>query len=160
MILDETLEFADAVSVTTPVAVGTANIGDVIDMTVARDLGNGEPMYLVISVDTEIITGGSAGTIAFQLVSDSTSTIATNGTQTVHFTSRAFVTDDAAANDAALSAGEFPVVVALPMEGQVYERFLGVQAVTATTLVTAGKINAFLTHDVARWKAYDAPFQL
>jgi hypothetical protein len=157
MILDNTLEFADAVSVAA--SAGTANIGDVIDLSVARDVGNGEPMYLVISVDTEIITGGSAGTIAFQLVSDSTDTIATNGTQTVHFKSRDFVTDDAAANDAALSAGAFPVIVALPMEGQAYERYLAVQAVIATTTVTAGKINAFLTHDVSKWKSYDAPFQ-
>jgi hypothetical protein len=157
MILDNTLEFADAVSVAA--SAGTANIGDVIDLSVARDVGNGEPMYLVISVDTEIITGGSAGTIAFQLVSDSTDTIATNGTQTVHFKSRDFVTDDAAANDAALSAGAFPVIVALPMEGQAYERYLAVQAVIATTTVTAGKINAFLTHDVSKWKSYDAPYQ-
>jgi hypothetical protein len=77
----------------------------------------------------------------------------------VHFKSRDFVTDDAAANDAALSAGAFPVIVALPMEGQAYERYLAVQAVIATTTVTAGKINAFLTHDVSKWKSYDAPFQ-
>ena len=157
MILDNTLEFADAVSVAA--SAGTANIGDVIDLSVARDVGNGEPMYLVISVDTEIITGGSAGTIQFLLVSDGTDTIATNGTATTHYASRLFVTDDAAANDAALSAGAVPVVVALPMEGQAYERYLAVQAVVGTTTVTAGKINAFLTHDVARWKAYDAPWQ-
>lgn len=157
MILDNTLEFADAVSVAA--SAGTANIGDIIDLTTARDMGNGEPMYLVISVDTEIITGGSAGTIKFQLVSDSTTTIAVDGSQTIHYASREFVTDDAAANDAALSAGAFPVIVALPMEGQAYERYLAVQAVVGTTTVTAGKINAFLTHDVAKWKAYDAPFQ-
>lgn len=157
MILDNTLEFADAVSVAA--GAGTANIGDVIDLTKARDVGNGEPLYLVISVDTEIITGGSAGTIKFQLVSDGTDTIATDGSQTIHYASRLFVTDDAAANDAALSAGATPVVVALPQEGQVYERYLAVQAVIATTTVTAGKINAFLTHDVSNWKAYDAPFQ-
>lgn len=157
MILDERLEFADAVSVAA--AAGTHNIGDVIDLSVARDVGNGEPVYLVITVDTEIITGGSAGTIKFQLVSDGTDTIATDGSATIHYASRLFVTDDAGANDAALSAGAVPVVVALPQEGQVYERYLAVQAVIATTTTTAGKINAFLTHDVANWKAYDAPFQ-
>jgi hypothetical protein len=31
---------------------------------------------------------------------------------------------------------------------------LGILAVTATTTTTAGKINAFLTHDVAKYKAY------
>ena len=28
-----------------------------------------------------------------------------------------------------------------------------------TQAFTGGKINAFLTHDVAKWKSYDAPFQ-
>ncbi len=159
MILDELTEFADAVSVAA--AASTINVGDVIDLgATARDVGNGEPLYLVITVDTEIITGGTAGTINFKLVSDSTATPAVDGSATVHFQSRDFVTDDAAANDAALNAGSTVVAVALPMEGQVYERYLGVQATIGTTTVTAGAINAFLTPDVARWKSYDAPFQL
>ena len=69
MILDERSEFADAVSVAA--AAGTALIGDVIDLgTGSRDIGNGQQLYLVIQTDTEIITGGSAGTIKFQLASD------------------------------------------------------------------------------------------
>ena len=80
MIIDERLEFADAVSVAA--AAGTANIGDIIDMSVARDIGMGQPVYLVIGVDTEIITGGAAGTLKFLLVSDATSTIATDGSAT------------------------------------------------------------------------------
>ena len=35
-----------------------------------------------------------------------------------------------------------------------------IQQVTGTTALNAGKINAFLTTDVSRFKAYDAPFQL
>jgi hypothetical protein len=151
MIMDKRTEFADAVSV-----VGTAgttiNVGSQIDLSVARDIGAGQPLYLVINVDTDIITGGAAGTIAFQLVSDSTDSIATNGTQSIHFVTKAFVTDDAALNE--LDSGEVAAVIALPMEGVAYERYLGVQAVIGTTDTTAGKINAFLTHDVAKWKAY------
>lgn len=145
MILDERLEFADATSVAA--AAGTALIGDVIDLTVARDIGSGKPMWLVITVDTEIITGGSAGTIQFVLASDAQAAIATDGSATAHFTSRAFVTDDSAANDTAMNAGQMPVCVALPLEGPVYERYLGILAIIATTTVTAGKINAFLTFD-------------
>lgn len=149
MIMDERLEFADAASVAA--AAGTALIGDVIDTSsIARDLGSGEPIYLVISVDTEIITGGSAGTIQFILASDAQAAIATDGSATVHYASRAFVTDDAAANDAQMNAGQFPVVVQLPPEGPVYEEFLGILCVIATTTVTAGKINAFLTLDPPR----------
>ena len=149
MIMDDRLEFADAVSVAA--AAGTALIGDVIPLgSVPRDIGAGQPLYLVISVDTEIITGGAAGTIKFQLVSDAQAAIATDGSATVHFDSGTFVTDDSAANSNSLNAGSFPVVTAIPMEGNAYEAFLGVLAVTGTTTTTAGKINAFLTLDPPR----------
>ncbi len=151
MILDERLEFADAVSVAA--AAGTALIGDVINLGTARDLGQGSQMpFLVITVDTEIITGGVAGTIKFQLVSDAQAAIAVDGTATVHFDTGTFVTDDSAANSVQMNAGEIVAVVALPLQGQVYEQFLGILAVIGTTTVTAGKINAFLTLDPPRTK--------
>lgn len=144
MIMDDRLEFADAVSVAA--AAGTALIGDVIDSgAVARDLGQGEPLYLVITVDTEIITGGVAGTIKFQLVSDAAAAIATDGTATVHLDTGTFVTDDAAANSNQLNAGSVVFAGPIPVEGAVFERYLGVLAIIGTTTVTAGKINAFLT---------------
>lgn len=152
MILDERAEFCDAASVAA--AAGTALIGDVIDLTVARNIGNGQPLYLVISVDTEIITGGSAGTLVFKLASDAQAAIAVDGTATEHFVSRSFVTDDANANDAALNAGGVPVCVAIPLEGPTYERYLGILAVTGTTTTTAGAISAFLTANPKQWKAY------
>jgi hypothetical protein len=148
MILDERNEFADAVSVAA--AAGTALIGDVIDLGAASsDIGNGQPLYLVIQTDTEIITGGSAGTIEFRLSSDSTADLATSAS--VHFSTGTLVTDDAAANDARLNAGGVIAAVALPMA--TYERYLGIQCVIGTTTVTAGKINAFLTSSVSKWVA-------
>jgi hypothetical protein len=151
MIMDEYVEFADAVSVAA--AAGTALIGDVIDLSaVHRDVGAGEPLYLVISIATSIITGGVAGTVQFQLVSDAAAAIATDGSATVHYASKLFVTDDDALNE--LDAGEFAVIVALPSEGPVYERYLGILCVTATTTTTAGAINAFLTHDPKVYQAY------
>jgi hypothetical protein len=153
MILDERNEFADAASVAA--AAGTALIGDVIDTsTVGRDLGNGQPLYLVITTATEIITGGVAGTIKFQLVSDAQAAIAVDGTATVHIDTGTFVTDDAGANSAQLNAGGVIACIALPLQGAVYERYLGILAVIGTTTVTAGAINAFLTLDPTGWKAY------
>jgi hypothetical protein len=153
MILDESLEFADATSVAA--TAGTALIGDVIDLgAAARDIGTGETLYLVITTDTEIITGGSAGTIKFQLASDAQAAIATDGSASIHYDTGTFVTDDAAANSAQLNAGGVICAIALPMEGVVYERYLGILAVIATTTVTAGAINAFLTRDVRKYRAY------
>lgn len=156
MILDERLEFCDAVSCNTG-AAGTYNLGDIIDLgavSPSRDLGGDMALYLVVTVDTGITTAGSAGTVAFQLVSDGTDTIATNGTQTVHATSAARAT-----GATAIAAGTVLFAVQLPMEGTAYERYLAVQQVTGTTALNAGKVNAFLTEDVARWKAYDSPSQ-
>jgi hypothetical protein len=152
MIMDERLEFADAVSVAA--AAGTALIGDVIQLNPPRDIGNGQQIWLVITVDTEIITGGSAGTVKFQLVSDAQAAIATDGSATVHLDTGTFVTDDAAANSAQLNAGGTICCIALPLQGQVYEAYLGILCITATTTTTAGKINAFLTLDPRGWAAY------
>lgn len=152
MILDDKLEFCDAVSCNTG-AAGTYNIGDVIDLGVARDLGGNQALYLVVSVDTGITTAGSAGTVAFQLVSDGTDTISTT-TQTVHAVSKAYAT-----GSSAIAAGTVLFAVQLPMEGAAYERYLAVQQITGTTALNAGKVNAFLTADVAKWVAYDSPSQ-
>lgn len=150
MILDEKLEFADATSVAA--SAGTALIGDVIDLgSTSNYPANGEPLYIVIQTDTEIITAGSAGTIQFFLASDAQAAIATDGSATVHLSSASLVTDDAAANSAALNAGGTILMAALPMG--TYERYLGILCTTGTTTTTAGKINAFLTKDVARWIA-------
>ena len=150
MILDERNEFADAASVAA--TAGTALIGDVIDLgSTASYVGNGEPIYLVIQTDTEIITGGTAGTIQFTLASDAQAAIATDGSATTHVVSASLVTDDAAANSAQLNAGGIILAVALPQGA--YERYLGILCTIGTTTVTAGKINAFLTYEPAKWIA-------
>jgi hypothetical protein len=153
MILDESLEFADATSVAA--GTGTALIGDVIDLgAAARDIGTGETLYLVITTATEIITAGSAGTVKFQLASDAQAAIATDGSASVHYDTGTFVTDDAAANSDQLNAGGVICAIALPMEGVVYERYLGILCVTGSHTTTEGAINAFLTRDVRKWRAY------
>jgi hypothetical protein len=155
MILDERLEFCDATSVALTAGAAWQNIGDVIPLSVARDLGNGQPIYLVITTATEIITAGSAGTIAFRLVSDDSGTLHVS-TSSVHVVSPTYVTDDAAANSAQLNAGGVILAVALPMAD--YETFLGIQVnvLTTDTVNTNGAstINAFLTCDVSKWAAY------
>lgn len=147
-ILDDSLEFCDATSLNTG-AANTYNIGDVLDMVTARDYGNGETIYFVVRCSTGITTGGGAGTVAFQLVSDGTDTIATNGTQTIHATSKPWAT-----SGTAIAVGTILFCIALPSEGAVYERYLAVQQVTGTTALNAGAVNAYLTKDASVIKAY------
>jgi hypothetical protein len=156
-ILDERNEFADNVDVSA--SAGTALVGDVIDLGAAgEDIGNGQPLYLVIRTgSTEIITGGSAGTLQFTLASDAAAAIATNGTATEHVLTEAFVTDGTDANDAEMKAGALIYCAPVPVgTGGNYERYLGILAITATTTTTAGTINAFLTFDphMAAGKTY------
>jgi hypothetical protein len=151
MILDKRNEFCDATALNTGGA-GTYLVGDQIDLGVARDMGNGQPMYLVITVDTLPTSANSTATAQFTLASDDSASIATNGTASVHFQTKAFAISE-------MAAGNVLAAVALPMEGVAYERYLGVLQTTGTQAFTGGKINAFLTHDVAKWKSYDAPWQ-
>lgn len=142
MFLDERNEFCDATSAI--LAVGNAIIGDVMDLGSAptlRDIGDGEPVYLVLQVDTAFV--GATATIQFQLCSDSTADLATS--KTVHL--------DTGAIAVATWAAGYTKVMALPPEAT-YERYLGLWETVGTANVTAGKINAFLTRDVARWTAY------
>lgn len=150
MIMDKLGEFADAASVAA--VAGTALIGNQIPLSYARDVGNGQPIYLVLTCSTSIITAGAAGTIKFQLVSDASAAIAVDGSATVHYDTGTFVTDDDALNG--LDAGDVIACVALPIEGNAYEGFLGILATVGTTTVSAGAINAFLTLDPTGWQAY------
>lgn len=161
MILDSRNEFCDAVSLNTG-AAGTYLIGNQIDMSLAGVstspglVGAIDDMYLVISVDTGI-GAGSAGTVQFQLVSDDSASIATNGTATVHAVTAAFATGTGTAAGA-LKAGTVLAVIEMPKAFN-YERYLGILQVTGTAAVTAGKVNAFLTTDPAMWAAFDSPPQ-
>ncbi len=147
-IMDKLAEFADDFAIADVGTAGTKNLTNQYDIQAIRDIANsGQSVYLIVAVGAEeVITGGSAGTLKVQLASDDSASIATDGTQSIHFTSAAFVTDDAAANDAALSAGKVLVCVPLPFgAGEPYERYVGVQIVIGTTTITAGKLNAWLS---------------
>lgn len=151
MIIDKRTEFCAATALSTG-APGTHLIGNQIDLDVDRDIGIGERLYLVITVDTPPTSGGAA-TAQFTLASGNTANIPTNGTASVHFQTKAFPI-------AEMTAGAVLAAVALPTEGVAYRRFLGILQTTGTAAFTGGRINAFLTPDVAKWKSYAAPFQL
>lgn len=155
MILDARNEFCDAVSLNTG-AAGTYLIGSQIDLnptgasTSPGQVGAIDDVYLVIQVDTAVTSGGSA-TVQFILASDSTASIATDGSATAHWTSPAIA-------KATLIAGYTVIVLELP-KSALYERYLGILQVTAVAALTAGKVNAFLTSDPAVWAAFDSPAQ-
>ena len=146
MLIDKSLQFADATAI--GASTGRRLVGDVIDLSVARDignLGNGMPLYLVIQITTAVASAGTT-TVQFELASDAQAAIAVDGSATEHITT-------AAIDKAALVAG-YTLVLPLPLEAPAYERYVGVIANVATTAVSAGAFSAFITPDAQVWKAY------
>jgi predicted RecA/RadA family phage recombinase len=119
--------------------------GSQIDLSVARDIGNGQPIYWHLVVVTAAASVGSA-TINVVLASDATAAVATDGSATVH------------AQTGILAYTAFTKgrrwVFPLPTEGNVYEKFLGTLVITADATTTALVIDSFLSPDPAGWKAY------
>ena len=156
MFVDKRNEFCDALALNTG-AANTYVIGDQIDLGVARDVGNGEPIYLTI-VATTGVNAASAGTVQFQLVTADNAALTTN--PVVHLQSAAFVTSTTTgAAGGTLAPGVNLFTAALPRAGLDYKRYLGLRQVTGTAAITAGAVDAFLTRAPAAWRAYDAPFQ-
>ena len=143
MIMDSLLEFADGEDISQ--TAGTYLATNQVDVSVARDVGNGQPVYLVIQIDAAVTSGGSA-TVQFRLRSDSVAA--------VHATTSTGHTDSGAIAVASLVVG-YQIIMPLPPEGSVlYERYLGVQAIVAAATTTAGTYSAFLTLDPAGNKSY------
>lgn len=145
MIIDSSLEFCDATALSTS-GTGTTAVGNTIDIGNPRDIGHGEPVYLVIAVDTAVTSAGSA-TVQVHLASDAQDPIASDGSASVHWSSDPISKD--------LLVAGFPIaVLALPGEGVAYERYLGLLTTVGTAALTGGAINAFLTSDPHGWRAY------
>lgn len=146
MILDETLEFADAVNLS-QAGTSTYLLGDVVDLGSAqRDIGTGNvQLFLVIQVTTAITASGAA-TVKFILASDAAAAIATDGSATEHSASFAVP-------KATLVAG-YTLRIPLPPESPAYERYLGVLTDVGTDTLTAGAVNAFIARDVGTNKIY------
>jgi len=142
MIMDSLLEFADGQDISQVAATYLST--NVVDLGSARDIGNGQPLYLVIQIDTAVV--GSSSTIQFRLRSDSTASIHAT-TSTGHY-------DSGAIAEADLIIG-YQLIIPLPPEGSnAYEQFLGVQAIVGTATTTAGTYSAFLTFDPVGNKSY------
>ena len=149
MIIDKRLEFGDFLALNTGVA-GSYIIGDQADLSIGRDLGGDQTLYLVVMVEVQPTSGGAA-TLQINLITDDNAPMASPA---ILLQSRVF-------SLAQMTPGAVLMCVPLPVEGPVpYERFLGIQQVTGVAAFTGGRINAFLTATPPQWKAYDAPFQL
>jgi hypothetical protein len=139
MMYDKLNTFGTDQAVTT-----TAASTDIIDLGAARDMGNGEPLELVILV-SETVTAAGAATVTFTLETD----------DNAGFSSTLVLAGSGAIGKAALTAGTEVLRVKVPLDA---ERYLRTNYTVATGPLTAGKFTAFLAHDRQASRAYAAGF--
>ncbi|MDY4297520.1 MULTISPECIES: Bbp16 family capsid cement protein [unclassified Xanthomonas] len=134
MFLDAKNEFSTAQT------IATANSTNVIDLTplkaAARDVGVGQPVYLVLTTPTAM--AGSSPTLTVALQTDDNAA----------FSSAATLFTSAALTPADFAKG--PIVIPLPSGAEKYLRL----SYTAGGTVSAGTVTAGLSLDAQRWKAY------
>jgi hypothetical protein len=141
MLLDAANLFSDAQVVTTGSENGVISTSSIDLGAAAVNIGAGERLWVVISIDTAMTSGSSDDTLTVDLVTD----------------------DNAGINSATLiqTLGVFPAVSAagtriiapVPFNAA-YERYIALRYTAATGALTAGAFTAFITKDIDSYKSY------
>lgn len=139
MFLDAQTEMSAAQAVT-----ATAVSTNVIDLTplksAKRNVGAGQPLFVVIHVPEAAAAVGAA-TVNFQIVTDDNAALS----------SPTVLYDSGSIAKTALTLNREPIVIAIP-DGA--EKYLAMNYVVGTGPLTAGKFSARVVLDPQRWAAY------
>lgn len=129
MILDDKLCLSDAQEVTAD--AGSTNY---IDLLAASNIGKGEPLVVMFTVDTTFDTGSEGGTLDITLQTDDNTS----------FTSATTIATATQIAEATLVAGMTPVVLPIPTFYTGERYFRAYYNVNNSDPFTAGKINAYV----------------
>lgn len=136
MMTDALLQLSAAQAVTAS-AVST----NTIDLSVVRDVGPGNTLFAVITVDVAATAAGAA-TVNFQVISSAAAAL-TSPTVLVQ-------TDALAKTE--LTAGRRPIYVGIPASVlaalPIGQRYIGVQYTVGTGPLTAGSFSAAITNSM------------
>ena len=135
MYLDSQLLFADAQAVTAAAASTNA-----VDFGAVRDIGVGERLYVVVSVDVAMTDAGSDSTLAVALEGDSTTTFTPDFTRTLFTFS-------------ALSAAGTVKIAALGPD-DLNLQYAQLRFTPANGNLTTGSFTAFITKDIQKYTSY------
>ncbi len=129
--IDKQLVLSDAQAVT-----ATAESTYYVDLSVARDIGKGKQLYVVIGVQTVMDSSGEAATLTIALQTDDNTS----------FTSAVSVLSTQAYAESVLTAGRQPIVIPIPPDTD--ERYLRLYYTVGTENFTTGNIDAFITTEL------------
>jgi len=139
--IDTRLEFSD---VQDGGAFGTGiNLADkAIPLEVARNVGNGDPLYWIIRVEEEAVTSAGAAGVNFKLITDA---LAAMGSPVV-------LVETGIIAKALLVIGK-EIIIPLPVT-DLYEEFLSVDYFVDTAALTAGKFSSYVTDKLQQNRSY------
>ena len=140
MICDRENQFSDAQVVTTGSENGILST-DKMDLGVARNIGAGEELWIVVIVDTTFTSSGSDDTLAVDLVTDDNPGL---NSPTVIQRLGTFP---------AVSAAGTAIKARVPYSAD-YERYICLKYTAATGPLTAGAVTAVMTKNIDAFKAY------
>ncbi|WP_026601473.1 Bbp16 family capsid cement protein [Methylomonas sp. 11b] len=149
MITDALLQLSFAQAVTS-----TAVSTNTIDLSQARDIGQGGDLYAVFTVDEAATASGSA-TVTFQIISSAAANLS----------SPTVLIETAPIAKTELTLGRDPIAICIPesfLAAQpIGQRYLGVQYTVATGPLTAGKFSCAITDsEVSVGKNYASGFSV
>lgn len=134
MLRDAQWVLSDAQAVTTATATASTNVYDTLGPAPA-DLGKGEELWLVASVNTTVEASGGAANVTFAVQTDDNES----------FSSATTLFTTAAIAKATLVAGYRIFAIRLPVN---CERYIRALITPDTNNLTAGKFDIYLTRNV------------
>lgn len=136
MITDALNLFSDAQAIT-----ASAASTNLLDLDVARDIGTGENLYVVVTVDTAFTDAGSDSTVAVTIETDDNEAFASATVGQTLFTF------------AALSAAGTKKIARIQPDA-VNERFMRLFYTVAGGNLTTGAVTATIVKDVDKYVSY------
>lgn len=136
MYVDATLRFSNAQAIT-----AAAASTDSIDLGAVRDLGTGEPLYIVCVCTVAMTDASSDSTLAVSLEGDSTSTFTPDGSDTLF-------TFPAVSAAGTVRYARFDPAMASNF------RYLQLRYTPANGNLTTGSFTAFITNNIDRYVSY------
>lgn len=137
MILDDQLKFSEEQAVTS--AAGSTNT---IDLGQDRDIGTGEPLYVVVVVEEAMTDSGSDSTLTVALEGDSTTSFTPDGTQ------------DLFTIPAVTAAGEVFIARLDPGAAPLQYQYIRLKYTPANGDLSGGSFSAYLTNNIQKYRSY------
>lgn len=138
MILDGDLLFSEDQAVT-----AEADATNVIDLTNVRDVGVGEPLYIMLLVTETFDDTGDDSTLNVDLVTDNNAAMSSDA-----------VVQDLVTLPALTAAGTLYFFPLTPEILNAYERYITLHYTPANGNLSAGKITAGIVKDIQRYTSY------